>query len=305
MPGVPGMGLEIDGAMQQAAQPGRQSMVAWIMGASVPHSPHPESLLPLLLPMRRNSRSPNRLPCLNAVKHPQYNPALDNPPLTDVELDQLDALLTRVPGVPGGDESMDIEGLDGYLTALLLAPELPAADDWLPRVWGGTVDSEPPFVSGKQTKRVVQLVLRHMASIHRQLLADVDQLQPFFAIAERQDGEAAAAAVDGAGGEDGEADDDGFWVDAGNWCTGFLLATELQPAAWEPLFEDPEAAELLQPIVLLGADPSALEEADRARLADVAQRDRLSRQVPDIISALWAQQQDPQEEPQQEPDEAQ
>ncbi len=40
IPGVPGMGLEIDGAMQQAAQPGRQSMVAWIMGASVPHSPH-------------------------------------------------------------------------------------------------------------------------------------------------------------------------------------------------------------------------------------------------------------------------
>ena len=237
------------------------------------------------------------------MKHPQYNPALDNPPLTDVELDQLDVLLARLRA----DEAMDIEGLDGYLTALLLSPRLPAADDWLPRVWGGTADSEPPFVSGKQTKRVVQLVLRHMASIHRQLQADVDQLQPFFAIAERQDG--GAAAVDGADGEDGEADDDGFWVDAGNWCTGFLLATELQPAAWAPLFEEPEAAELLQPIVLLWADPSALDEADRARLADVAQRDRLSRQVPDIVSALWQQQEEPQQEPQpesqQEPDEAQ
>ncbi|BDI03405.1 hypothetical protein CATMQ487_03750 [Sphaerotilus microaerophilus] len=283
------------------------------MGASVPHSPHPESLL-LLLPLRSPPRRSGTgeiprtaTPCLNAVKHPQYNPALDNPPLTDVELDQLDALLARLPSAPGSDGAMDIEGLDGYLTALLLSPRLPAADDWLPRVWGGTADSEPPFVSGKQTKRVVQLVLRHMASIHRQLQADVDQLQPFFAIAERQDG--GAAAVDGADGEDGEADDDGFWVDAGNWCTGFLLATELQPAAWAPLFEEPEAAELLQPIVLLGADPSALDEADRARLADVAQRDRLSRQVPDIVSALWQQQEEPQQEPQpesqQEPDEAQ
>lgn len=225
------------------------------------------------------------------MKHPQYNPALDNPPLTDVELDQLESLLAHVPG----DEAMDIEGLDGYLTALLLTPELPAADDWLPRAWGGTADSEPPFASGKQTKRVVQLVLRHMAGIHRQLQTDVDQLQPFFAIAERQDGEAVAAAVDGAdgeGGEDDEADDDGFWVDAGNWCTGFLVATELQPEVWAPLFDDPEAAELLQPIVLLGADPRALGEADQARLAEVAQRDRLSRQVPDIVSALWLQRQE-------------
>lgn len=217
------------------------------------------------------------------MKHPQYNPALDNPPLGDVELDQLESLLAALPG----DAVMDIEALDGYLTALLLSPELPSADDWLPRVWGGSAETAPPFVSGKQTKRVVQLVLRHMAGIHRQMQADVDQLEPFFAIAERDDADEAPAG-DGAQAED----HDGYWVDAGNWCAGFLCATELQPQHWAPLFDDPEAAALLEPIAWLGADPAALPAEAQALLASLSGRDALSRRVPDIVSALWQQRDD-------------
>lgn len=236
------------------------------------------------------------------MKHPQYNPDLDNPPLTDAELDQLEALLADLPG----EAVMDIEGLDGYLTALLLSPELPPADDWLPRVWGGDAETPPPFASGKQTKRVVQLVLRHMAGIHRQLQADVDQFEPFFAVAERDEAddapaaEVSAAAAAGAAAPDGAeppAGHDGLWVDAGNWCAGFLCATELQPAQWSPLFDDPEAAELLEPIVLLGADPAALSAPwsaeQQAQRSSLAGRDALSRRVPDIVSALWHQRGEP------------
>jgi uncharacterized protein len=210
------------------------------------------------------------------VKHPQYNPALETAPLNDSELNQLEALLAAVPC----DEAMDIECLDGYLTALLLSPGLPEPDAWLSRVWGGTENSEPPFPSGKQTKRVVQWVLRHMAAIDRQLHADVDQLEPFFAVAERDTLPASSHGGD-------EEIDDGMWVDAGNWCIGFLMATELQPEAWELLFDDPDSADGLAPIVLLGADPESLEPADRALLNDLAGRDRLSREVPEIISTLW------------------
>lgn len=215
-----------------------------------------------------------------AVKHPQYNPALETSALNDTELNQLEALLAAVPN----DEAMDIECLDGYLTALLLGPRLPEPDVWLSRVWGGAPDSEPPFPSGKQTKRLVQWVLRHMAAIDRQLHRDVDQLEPFFAVAERD-------ALPASGTGDDEIDD-GMWVDAGNWCIGFLTATELLPDAWEPLFEDPDSARGLGPILLLGADPDSLEAADRALLEDLAGRDRLSREVPDIVSALWHQRHD-------------
>ncbi|HMW21917.1 MAG TPA: UPF0149 family protein [Burkholderiaceae bacterium] len=219
------------------------------------------------------------------MKHPQYNPALDNAPLEDAELDQLDALLAAVPD----DAAMDIEALDGYLTALLLAPQLPSADDWVPRAWGGEAGEEPPFPSGKQTKRVAQMLLRHLASIDRQLRADPDALEPFFGVAERKDPPPPATTE----GEDDPAEDagDGLWVDAGNWCAGFLIATELAPDYWEPLFEDEEWSALLQPIVELGADPDLLGEEEAERLADVAERDALSRLVPEVITALWQRRQ--------------
>jgi len=222
-----------------------------------------------------------------AVKHPQYNPALDNAPLEDNEIDQLDALLAAVPD----DAAMDIEALDGYLTALLLAPQLPAADDWVPRAWGGEAGEEAPFPSGKQTKRVAQMMLRHLASIDRQLQADPDALEPFFGVAERKDPPASAATVTEGGEEAAEDESDGLWVDAGNWCAGFLIATELAPDYWEPLFEDEETSALLEPIVELGADPDLLGDEDAERLADVAERDALSRLVPEVITALWQRKQ--------------
>lgn len=210
------------------------------------------------------------------MKFPQYNPQLDNPPLGDAELDQLDALLAELPG----DESMDIEGLDGYLTALLLAPELPPADDWVPRVWGGTQGEPAPFTSGKQAKRIGQLLLRHMATIDRQLHRDVEALEPFFAAADCDEVEDVDVAPQ-------DVPEDGQWVDAGNWCVGFLIATELLPAAWQSLFDSDEGAALLEPIVLLGSDPESLDESQRERLEDLVERDHLSRQVPDVVTELW------------------
>lgn len=209
------------------------------------------------------------------MRHPQYNPALAQTPLDDDELEQLESLLSSA-----GDEAMSIEGLDGYLTALLLAPALPESDIWLPRVWGGEPDQAAPFVSGKQTKRVVQMVLRHMASIDRQLQTDEDLLEPFFAVAERE-----ASPTDTAAGEVDA--DDGLVVDASEWCIGFLCAVDLLPEFWDERLGSAAWADELAPIVLLGADPDSLPADQAAQVNDPLARDQLSRRVPDAISALW------------------
>jgi uncharacterized protein len=188
------------------------------------------------------------------VQYPHYNPASDNRPLSDEELDQLDEMLAALPT----DGAMNIEGLDGYLAGLLLSPvplqSLPG-ETWLPPIWGG--DEPHPFVSGKQCKKLVMLVLRHLQSIAVHWRDSPKAWEPIFSMAEL-DGEELA--------------------DAEDWAVGFLMAVDLAPEAWAPCFDDPLLAPLLEPIVQLGG-------AEAPDLG-VEALDGLSRALPEAVLAL-------------------
>ncbi len=198
------------------------------------------------------------------MDYPQYDPQLDTPPLDDSELDALDSLLQALPG----EAVMNIEALDGYLTALLVGPPVLArlrTADWLPAVWGGDGEGGAPFPSQKQRKRATLLVLRHLHAVQQQLQGPPEAWEPVFSIAEADGRE---------------------WVDAEDWCAGFLQATVLDPEAWGALFDHAQRGPLLLPLALLGGDDAGLAPTDRDRLADPAQRDALSRAVVDGVLAL-------------------
>ena len=57
--------------------------------------------------------------------------ALDEP-LTDAELDELEGFLAS-DAVP--QDCMDLEMLDGFLTAIVSGPESIQPSEWLPQVW--------------------------------------------------------------------------------------------------------------------------------------------------------------------------
>ena len=198
------------------------------------------------------------------MQYPQYNPASDNRPLADEELNDLDELLADLPA----DGSMNIEALDGFLAGLLLTPGQNLADlpgsAWLPVVWGGDAEPDPaPFVSGKQRKKVVMLVLRHLHSIATAWGGQRPEAwEPIFSFA------------------DGE-DEDVEYADAEDWAAGFLIAVNLAPDAWGPWFETGETAELLAPIAALGSPDGALAEGS------AEDRDEASRKIPDAMLALW------------------
>ncbi len=206
---------------------------------------------------------------------PDYNPALSTQALSDEEQDELETLLDRLDA----DGAMNLEALDGYCCGLLLAPALPPSDTWLPPVWGadalppegGPLPAFAPFRSGKQQKHCVQWVLRHLADVDRRLQADAVHFEPFFGIAESDS-------------EDGEP---GFVADAEAWCLGFIQAAMLQPAFWEPLFEDAVCGPALAPITLFAADPAELDASERDMLASIDQRDALSHQVQASIGVLY------------------
>ncbi len=205
------------------------------------------------------------------MHYPDYQPALDSPRLSDDELQALDDQLAALDR----EGAMNIEALDGYLTALLLAPtpvsRLRGAD-WLPAVWGGdgpgseaSEAPEAPFASGRQKKRVIVGVLRHLHDLDVALHRQPEQWEPVFSVA--QDGEEELA-------------------DAEDWCIGFLQATTLDLEGWGALFDDPVLGPLLTPVGLLGGDEAALPPAERERLADPVHRDALSRALPDAVLAL-------------------
>jgi uncharacterized protein len=201
------------------------------------------------------------------VQYPDYKPALDNPPLSDAELQALDELLAA-SSERAREAPMNVEMLDGYLTALLLAPtpvaQLPGGQ-WLPPIWGGDGPDPAPFASGKQKKHAIVMVLRHLHAIDRALHDDPQGWEPIFSVAETSERE---------------------WADAEDWCIGFLQATAADLEGWGRIFDDATLGPLLVPIGLLGGDDSQLAPADRERLADPEQRDALSRQVPDAVLAL-------------------
>ena len=206
------------------------------------------------------------------MDYPSYDPQSPNTPLTEEELASLDDLLTNLPA----DGSMTLDGMDGYLTALLVGPApIGASADWLPVIWGGDQAPAPaPFASNQKRKRTTVLVLRHLRSIEAALSGPPDAWEPVFSVAE----------VPGTQGEE--------LADATDWCLGFLAAMDLAPDAWAPLNDDPEIGPGLATIAFLGGDIDAPPESDESTgdedLDDPQVRDQLSRATADVVLKLWA-----------------
>lgn len=198
------------------------------------------------------------------MQYPTYDPQSPLSPLAPEETAALDALLQRLPA----DGAMSLDGFDGYLTAFAIGPAalraLPTAD-WLPMVWGGDLagaDDPAPFATRRQRKNTVVLALRHLRHLQELLLQAPDDWEPIFSIAEQGPNE---------------------WVDAREWCMGFLQAVDLVPDAWACDWAQPE----LQALLTLGGGLDS-HAATEAHLDDPAVCDELSRAVPDAVLHLLA-----------------
>lgn len=204
------------------------------------------------------------------MDYPSYDPKSPNTPLTEEELASLDDLLTNLPS----DGSMTLDGMDGFLTALLVGPTpIGASSGWLPVIWGGDQEPAPaPFASNQKRKRTTVLVLRHLRSIEAALSGPPDAWEPVFSVAE----------LPGTQGEE--------LADATDWCLGFLAAMDLAPDAWAPLNADAEIGPGLATIAFLGGDIDAPPEsdADAEDMDDPQVRDQLSRAATEVVLKLWA-----------------
>jgi uncharacterized protein len=170
--------------------------------------------------------------------------ALDEP-LSDAELDELEGFLAS-DAVP--QDCMDLEMLDGYLTAIVSGPEDIQPSEWLPAVWSeGGKSAAPAYGSSEQAQRIMGLVLRHMVGIQRTLAESPTRFRPLLYLAE-----------DKARKENAPAE-------ATAWCEGFMGGVKLRDDEWQPLYDAEDARDWIFAIEALAfgdQDPEFAEWVD-------------------------------------------
>ena len=131
------------------------------------------------------------------------------PTLRDADLDRLAAFLASEASPDG---AMNLAQLEGFLTAIVIGPNVVPPSAWLPWLWDAeNGEDAPTFESMAQAQEVLGLVMGFMNRIAEAFAHDPAAFRPLFLR-------------------------DARWA-ADDWCEGFLQATQTFDAeAWARLW---------------------------------------------------------------------
>lgn len=194
------------------------------------------------------------------ARHSTSNPFL---PLSEQEMGELDRFLMSDAT---SYDTMSIDTLDGYLTAVAIGPIMLDFKQWFPGIWGPDEEDEPDFDSAEQAQHIIGLIVRQMNGIISAFEADPDEVEPIFVAVTHQ-------------GDPRE------YTDAEMWAYGFMQGLELCRKDWQPFFDDPESISVLRPLHLLGSDEVTAEE--EAYTETPEQSEELAEQVPDSLAWIY------------------
>ena len=138
---------------------------------------------------------------------------------TDEMIGELDAFLLSDQAP---DDCLQISELDGFLTGIVVSPELIMPSDWMPIVWQG---GEPKFSDLPQAERIMGIIMARYNEIIRALDDEPGAFEPI--LYEAPDGRMLAA----------------------DWAEGFMDAFGMAVDAWDPLFADENTRSLMGPIM--------------------------------------------------------
>jgi len=182
-------------------------------------------------------------------------------PLSEDEIDELNRFLTSDAT---SDETMMIDALDGYLTAIVIGPTTLDFNQWFSGIWGPTKEDAPDFKSMEEAQHIIDLIIRQMNGIVSDFEDDPDDIAPIFDTVVYPDSPQE-------------------YTDAEMWAYGFMCGIDLCRKDWQPLFDDPNSARMLLPLHLLGSDDVTPEEDALTETPD--QREKLAMLIPE--SAAW------------------
>lgn len=170
----------------------------------------------------------------------------------DGYLDELDELL-----VNQFDEGMLLSELDGFLTGIIVSPDMVPPSVWLKYVWG---PDTPKFDAPEELQHFFDLVMQHYNGI----LASLDEPDGFATILE----------VD-------TRSDETLWE---LWIEGFSKAMKLAPRGWNRIRASDDSG---PKAAITGISELAAFADGRHQLTE-EEEDRWDREAPDLIP-IWVQ----------------
>jgi len=99
---------------------------------------------------------------------------MQDQPLNAADFDAIESTLLKY----GDDHSvLNPSELDGYFTALVSSPEPVDIAEWFPGIWGG---QNPAWETTDEAKQFIELSVRHINTLARQLAEDSAAFAPRF-----------------------------------------------------------------------------------------------------------------------------
>ena len=156
------------------------------------------------------------------------------------------------------DGAMQLETIDGYMTALVIGPASVSPSEWLKYLWDADGRQSPNWDSLEQANYVLVLLMKNWNAIAARRMADAPH-EPFI-----------------------EPLNEAF---AGrDWAEGFLVGAELRDDAWAPLIDSRRSNELFMSIyALVDDDPKVFATQITPKV-----RIRLLDQLPVVLKSIAA-----------------
>jgi uncharacterized protein len=179
------------------------------------------------------------------------------PELTSDLIDELDAFLSsdQTP-----DDCMQLCDLDGFLTGIVVSPELIMPSEWEPVIWRG----EPPdYKDLQQVQHITGIIMARYNEIIHMLMDEPGVFEPIL-----------YQTPDGA-------------VLADDWAAGFMEAFTLRVDAWDPILADDDGRLLMTPIMaqLYDKDGEPFLDGTLAEVQDI--RDECAQSLPYAIKGIY------------------
>lgn len=126
-----------------------------------------------------------------------------------------------------------LEMIDGYLTAIVIGPEVVPEHRWIKYMLDPENLRENLFNSPEDEAQITELLNRHVNAIDAQFENEPEGFLPIYEMFSYSEEEERQIAIE-------------------EWALGFILGMELCHEAWQPLFAEENTAMLAGPLFILG-----------------------------------------------------